>query len=47
MAVGNMAKVYYKLNDKSRAKDCLKLATNILGDLLGDDDPDYQHFKHL
>lgn len=25
----------------------MKLATQILGDLLGDDDPDYQHFKYL
>lgn len=30
-----------------KSKDCLKLATQILGDLLGDDDPDYQHFKYL
>lgn len=47
MAIGNMSKVYYKLNDKIRAKDCLKIATQILEDLLGDDDPDYLHFKHL
>ncbi len=47
MAIGNMSKVYYKINQKSKAKDCLKIATNILGDLLGQDDPDYKHFREL
>lgn len=47
MAIGNMSKVYYKMNDKGKAKDCLRIATQILSDLLGEDDPDYQHFKYL
>jgi hypothetical protein len=47
MAIGNMSQVYYKLNDKGRAKDCLGVATLILKDLLGEDDPDYKHFKVL
>jgi hypothetical protein len=45
MAIGNMSKVYCKLNEKAKAKDCLGVATLILQDLLGEDDPDYKHFK--
>lgn len=47
MAIGNMSKIYYKLNDKDKARDCLKIATQILSDLLGEEDPDYKHFKML
>ena len=47
MAIGNMSKVYYKLNNKDKAKDCLKIATTILEDVQGDDDADYLHFKEL
>ena len=42
-----MSKVYYKLGDKNKAKDCLKIATNILEDVVGNEDPDYQHFESL
>lgn len=47
MVVGNMSKVYYKIGDKNKAKDCLKIATNILEDVVGNEDPDYQHFESL
>ena len=42
-----MSKIYYKLNDYAKAKDCLRIATDVLYDLLGTDDPDYQHFHYL
>ena len=47
IAIGNMSKVYYKLDERSKTRECLKLATDILEDLLGKEDPDYEHFKQL
>jgi hypothetical protein len=42
-----MSKVYYKINDKTKARECIKIATEILADEMGDNDPDYEYFKKL
>lgn len=45
MTIGNMSKVYYKLNDKEKAKDCLNVAIQIIEEISGKEDPDLIHFK--
>jgi hypothetical protein len=41
MAIGNMSKVYQKMNNKDKAKECLTIASQILKSELGEKDPDY------
>ena len=44
MAIGNLGRVYYNLGEKVKAKECVKCASDILGEVLGTDDPDYEFF---
>ena len=41
MAIGNLGRVHYNLGEKGKAKECVKCASDILGEILGTDDPDY------
>jgi hypothetical protein len=41
MAIGNLGRVYHNVGQNAKAKDCVSCAKNILGDILGEDDPDY------
>ena len=45
MAIGNMGRAYLKGGDRNKAKECVKCAKSILGELLGTDDPDYEFFE--
>ena len=42
-----MSRVYYNLNAKEKARECLRLGSEILEELYGKDDPDYGYFKRI
>ncbi len=45
MALGNLGVIYNNMGDKAKAKECTQCAINILSDVLGDKDPDTNHFR--
>jgi tetratricopeptide (TPR) repeat protein len=45
LAIGNLGRVYVNAGEEEKARECLQVAMNIVGELAGRQDADYLHFE--
>lgn len=45
LAIGNLGRVYVNAGEEEKARDCLRVCKDILKDISGQQDADYQHFQ--